>query len=151
MKIGDHVHINGYEGVGEIIAIKGLNAEVAMGILKMKVKLEQLSPAGDDEWEEDEVEETSYEGVDTKAKMQSFQFELDVRGKMRDELIPLLTTWTDDAILIGATKAKIVHGRGNGVLRDTVRSFLKKYKEVEKLENEKGGWGDGVTLVTFRA
>ena len=150
MKIGDHVHIHGYEGVGEIIAIKGANAEVAMGILKMKVKLEQLSAAGDDEWEEDEVEETSYEGVDTKAKMQSFQFELDVRGKMRDELIPLLTTWTDDAILIGANKAKIIHGRGNGVLRDTVRSFLKKYKEVEKLENEEVGWGDGVTLVTFR-
>jgi len=117
----------------------------------MKVKLEQLSAAGDDEWEEDEVEETSYEGVDTRAKMQTFQFELDVRGKMRDELIPLLTTWADDAILIGANKAKIVHGRGNGVLRDTVRSFLKKYKEVEKLKNEEGGWGDGVTLVTFRA
>ena len=58
MKTGDHVHIDGYEGVGEIIAIKGNNAEVAMGILKMKVKLEQLSPAGDDEWEEDEEKET---------------------------------------------------------------------------------------------
>lgn len=150
MEIGDHVHIDGYEGVGEIIAIKGTNAEVAMGILKMKVKIELLSLADEEDWDEEEESESSYETVDTKTKMMNFQFELDVRGKLREDLIPLLTTWVDDAILIGADTAKIIHGRGNGVLRETVRSFLRKYKEVEKVTNEEGGWGDGVTIVTFK-
>ena len=148
MKVGDKVHVEGYEGLGEIIALKGNAAEVAMGLLKMKVKTENLTVTDEeDEWEEDEP---SHYTVDTKEKMQNFQFELDIRGKMKDEVITLLTTWADDAILIGVDKAKIIHGRGNGVLRDTVRSFLRKYKEVEKVGNEEGSWGDGATIVIFR-
>lgn len=151
MKLGDKVTIKGYEGLGEILSIQGTHAEVAMGLLKIKVKVDQLSVEDEDEWEEEEQEgASSYTSVDTKAKMQGFQFELDIRGKMKDEVITLLANWVDDAILIGVDSAKIIHGRGNGVLRDTVRSFLKKYKEVEKVGSEVGGWGDGVTVVTFK-
>jgi DNA mismatch repair protein MutS2 len=146
MKVGDKVLVKGYTEIGEILTIKGENAEVAMGLLKMKVKVANLTIT-EDEWE---PEEPSHYTVDTKEKMQNFKFELDIRGKMKDEVITLLTTWADDAILIGVDKAKIIHGRGNGVLRDTVRSFLRKYNEIEKVGNEEGSWGDGATIVYFR-
>jgi DNA mismatch repair protein MutS2 len=57
----------------------------------------------------------------------------------------------DDAILLGVSEAKVVHGRGNGILKDTVRSFLRKYKEVQSVgDDEKGKGGDFVTVVKFK-
>lgn len=150
MKAGDKVHIEGYDGTGEILSVKGNQAEVSMGIMKMKVKTTQLTLASDQSEEENTSSSIAYSGIDTREKMMHFQYELDVRGKMKDEVLVLLTQWVDDAILLGVTEAKIIHGKGNGILRETVRSFLRKYKEIEKAANDPSGWGDGVTVVTFR-
>lgn len=153
IKTGDFVRINGQETVAEVLSVKGNNLEVAVGIMKMTVKKDKVSKANAPEKEKEFNNSTLIQssGIDTKDKLMHFQFELDVRGKMKEEVMTELETWVDDALLLGIEEAKVVHGRGSGVLKNTVRSFLRKYKEVESVgDEEQGKGGDHVTVVKFK-
>ncbi len=153
IKPGDFVKINGQDTVVEVLSVKGNDLKVAMGIMKMTVKKNKVTFSQPPPESFIPVSHDSGNvKIDTKEKLLHFQFELDVRGKAKEDVITLLTNWVDDALLLGLPEARIVHGRGSGVLKDTVRSFLRKYKEVESATDEvreKGG--DHVTLVKFKA
>jgi DNA mismatch repair protein MutS2 len=76
---------------------------------------------------------------------------LDVRGKRVEEVIPLLEQFLDDAILLSHGEIKILHGKGEGVLRKVVRDHLKKYKQVSSFADEhveRGG--DGITVIVLK-
>lgn len=153
IKPGDFVKIIGQDTIAEVLAVKGNDLEVAVGIMKMTVKKNKvaLADAPDEEYEEDAHEATEYSGIDTREKLLHFKFELDVRGKMKDEVMTELSVWVDDAILLGVKEATVMHGRGSGILKDTVRSFLRKYPEIASVSDapkEKGG--DFVTVVKFK-
>lgn len=153
IKAGDFVVISGQETVGEVLAVRGNDVEVALGLMKINVKKNKLTivDAPEEEYEEESDGQYANSGIDTREKMLNFKYELDVRGKMKDEVINELTSWVDDAILLGVKEASIMHGRGTGVIKDTVRAFLKKYNDVESVVDaprEKGG--EGVSLVKFR-
>jgi DNA mismatch repair protein MutS2 len=149
IKVGDFVTIDGQETIGEVISIRGNNIEVALGLMKVTVKLNKVSLTQKPQEENRAGSENTAYTVDTKEKMMNFQFELDVRGKTKEDVMVELMTWTDDAILLGVEEAKIIHGRGNGILKNTVRSMLRKYKEIETLSDDERG-GDGVTVVKFK-
>lgn len=154
IKPGDFVKIAGQETVGEVLSVKGNDLEVALGLMKVMVRKNKVTLAErpeEEEYEEEPDNFVSSSGIDTKEKLMHFKFELDVRGKMKEEIMNELSVWVDDAILLGVSEAKVIHGRGSGILKDTVRSFLRKYREVESLSDdvpEKGG--DFVTVVKFR-
>ena len=152
-KPGDYVKIIGQDTVGQILSVKGNDLEIAVGLLKFNVKKSkvELTEPEEEEETEDYEYDAAHSGIDTKEKLLNFKYELDVRGKMKDEVITELTSWVDDALLLGINEARIIHGRGSGVLKDTVRSFLRKYKEVGSVGDdlqEKGG--DYNTLVKFK-
>ena len=70
-------------------------------------------------------------GVSLNEKMAHFSHKLDIRGSRAEEVLPKLDKYLDEAILLGAKELHILHGKGNGVLRELVRNHLKDYKEVE--------------------
>jgi DNA mismatch repair protein MutS2 len=150
IKPGDFVTINGQDTVGEVLTVKGNNLEVAVGIMKVSVKLNKVTlTEAPEEEKEEHVATGSF--IDTKEKMMHFKFELDLRGKMKEDVMIELLTWIDDAILLGVEEAKILHGRGSGVIKNTVRAMLKKYKEVAKIsDEERERRGDAVTVVKFK-
>jgi DNA mismatch repair protein MutS2 len=152
IKVGDYVQLNGQDTIAEVLNVKGNDLEIAVGLMKMSVKKNKVTLVEAPEKEEGkEIDFINSSGIDTKEKLMHFKFELDVRGKMKEEVMNELSIWTDDAILLGITEAKIIHGRGNGILRNTVRSVLRKYKEVESVKDEapeRGG--EAVTLVKFK-
>lgn len=149
IKPGDFVIINGQETVAEVVATKGNDLELAIGVMRITVKKNKVTLVAPPKPQSSSTEQKSV--IDTKEKLLHFQFELDVRGKMKDEVITELTQWVDDAILLGVTEAKIIHGRGSGILKTTVRSFLKKYKEVMSAADESTErGGDNVTIVKFK-
>ncbi len=153
LKPGDFVIIDGQEAIGEVLSIRGNNVEVALGVMKVTVKLNKvtLTSAQKEEKSESQSDSGTSSFIDTKEKMMHFKFELDLRGKMKEEVMVELLTWIDDAILLGVEEAKIVHGRGSGVIKDTVRAMLRKYKEIEKIsDEERERRGDGVTVVRFK-
>ena len=151
--VGSYVRIKDTESIGQVIGIKGKDFEIAMGALKSKVKGNRLEKVNKAAWKK--ATSPAYSprksGVDLNEKVESFSFNIDLRGKRAEEAIPELDRIMNDAILLGYPELRIVHGKGDGVLRNIVRTHLKNYKEVSHMEDEhadRGGYG--VTLVSMR-
>lgn len=88
---------------------------------------------------------------DLQRKLQDFQITLDLRGKRVDETISLLQKYIDDAIMLSIPEVRILHGKGNGVLRQVTRDYLRSVKEIKSAKDEhveRGG--SGITIVIFK-
>ena len=90
-------------------------------------------------------------GLDIRQKQAAFSTTLDVRGKRVEEVIPQVTQFLDDAILLAHGELRILHGKGEGVLRQVIRDVLKKNKQVASFADEhveRGG--AGITVVVLK-
>jgi DNA mismatch repair protein MutS2 len=88
---------------------------------------------------------------DLHTKLTNYSLTLDLRGKRVDEALSLLQRYIDDAILLSIPEVQILHGKGNGVLRQVTRDYLRAQKEVKSARDaalEQGG--AGITVVYFR-
>ena len=84
-------------------------------------------------------------------KMAGFLPILDVRGARANELLPLLQRFLDEALMLNQSSLKIIHGKGNGVLRHLVRDELKQWPQVSEYEDEHvARGGDGATVVRLK-
>ena len=85
---------------------------------------------------------------DLKAAVQP---ELDIRGMATDEALPVLDNFLDAAYMGNLPNARIIHGKGTGVLRKAVQEELRRCKYVKSFRIGVYGEGeDGVTIVEFR-
>lgn len=149
LKEGDKVRIRGQEVTGTLIQTKGANAVVQFGDLRSHVKLNQLVRS--DRADPVIVTKARAMGLDIYKKQALFESTLDVRGKRVEELIPALTQFLDDAILLGQAEVRILHGKGEGVLRKVVREQLRKTKGVASYADEHvDRGGDGITVVVLK-
>ncbi len=88
---------------------------------------------------------------DLQSKLTNYSLTLDLRGKRVDEAQAMLQRYIDDAILLSISEVRILHGKGNGVLRQITRDYLRSQKEVKSARDaalEQGG--AGITVVSFR-
>jgi len=84
-------------------------------------------------------------------KMTSFRLSIDVRGKRAEEALQLVGHYIDEAILLNVKEVSILHGKGNGILRQIIRQYLAGIKEVKQFRDEKiENGGHGITVVAFR-
>jgi len=68
-----------------------------------------------------------------------------------EEVMSVLIRFMDDAIQFGLSEVRILHGKGEGVLRKVVRDYLKKQKSVTSFHDEHADrGGDGITLVQMK-
>lgn len=147
---GDRVRIIGQEGSGVVLSIKGKNASVQFGELKTMVKVERLEKITAAVEKEITARLRSV-GINIHEKQSQFNSTLDIRGKRVEEVLPILEQFMDTAILLGHGELRILHGKGEGVLRKVIRERLKKYKEVASMQDEhveRGG--DGITVVVLK-
>jgi len=147
---GDKVRLIGQEVSGTVLSIKDDIATVQFGDLRSNVKLRQLVRSDLAEVNPVATRARSM-GIDVMRKQSSFVATLDIRGKRVEEVIPVLEQFIDDAILLGHSELKILHGKGEGVLRKVVRDHLKKVKQVVSLTDEhveRGG--QGITVVILK-
>lgn len=150
LKEGDRVRIAGQEGSGVILSIQGKNATVQFGLMKSVTKvdkLEKITAAV----EREISARLRNAGINVLEKRANFNPTLDIRGKRVDEVIGILEQYLDTAILLGQGELRILHGKGEGVLRKIVRDQLKRYKEVAAVKDEhveRGG--DGITVVVLK-
>jgi DNA mismatch repair protein MutS2 len=83
--------------------------------------------------------------------MQNFKLTLDLRGQRAEEAIPNLQKYIDEAILLSIKEVRILHGKGNGILRDIIRSQLRAIPEVKKFNDEHiEQGGHGITVVSLK-
>jgi DNA mismatch repair protein MutS2 len=147
---GDRVRIHGQDGSGIVLSIKGKNATVQFGDLKSLVnvgKLEKITGG----FEKELSTKLRSVGINIYEKQARFKSTLDVRGKRVEEVVQLIEEFVDTAILLSQGELRILHGKGEGVLRKVIREQLKKYKEVASIADEhveRGG--DGITIVVLK-
>jgi DNA mismatch repair protein MutS2 len=149
VKEGDKVRLIGQEVTGNLVSIKGNQAIVEFGSIRSTVKLDQLVRS--DLVEPSFVRKVRAMGLDVMKKQSTFEPTLDLRGKRAEEVVAELERFLDDAILLSQGELKILHGKGEGVLRKIVRDHLKKIKQVASFADEhveRGG--DGITVVVLK-
>ena len=149
--VGSLVRIKGQEALGEVIGMRGKDAEVAIGDLKTTVKLNRLEKISRKEFKLKTSSKTKVVGVDMNDKMMNFSFNLDLRGKRGDEALMEVDKFMNDALMLGQDELRIIHGKGDGILRTLIRNHLRGYKQVAKTQDEHADRGGaGVTLVSLK-
>lgn len=80
----------------------------------------------------------------------NFRQDLDVRGMRGDEALQAVRYFIDDAILMGMSRVRILHGKGNGILRSLIRQYLSSEPSVTHFQDEHVQFGGaGITVVDF--
>ena len=157
--VGSYVRILGQNteatsAIGEVMALRGKDAEIRIGDLKSNVKLNRLEKVSRKTFTaatEVRDDRPRSQGVDLNEKMQNFSFNLDIRGKRGEEALGEVDRFFDDALMLGYPELRIVHGKGDGILRTLVRNHLRGYKQVGKMEDEHADRGGaGVTIVKMK-
>jgi DNA mismatch repair protein MutS2 len=150
IEMGDSVRLIGQEVSGKVISIKDEIAVVEFGSLRSSVKLKQLIRS-DQVPQNPTIAKARSLGVDVMKKQSLFVNTLDIRGKRVEEVNALLDQFLDDALLLGQAEVKILHGKGEGVLRKVVRDRLKTTKGVASFADEHvDRGGDGITIVVLK-
>ncbi|MFN8348088.1 MAG: endonuclease MutS2 [Spirosomataceae bacterium] len=154
ISIGSFVRIKGQTTVGEVLALKGKDAEIRIGDLKSNVKLSRLEKVSKKVFKEATGEKNiapKLGGIDINEKMMNFSFNLDIRGKRGEEAMIELDEFMNNAIMLGYDELRIIHGKGDGILRQLVRNHLKSFRQVGKMQDEHPDRGGaGVTIVSVR-
>jgi DNA mismatch repair protein MutS2 len=149
LNAGDKVRMLGQDVTGTLIAVKGDKATVQFGDLRSQLKLQDLVRA--DQANAAMERKVRSLGLDLGRKQSQFKSTLDIRGKRAEEVIPMIDQFLDDALLLSQSELRILHGKGEGVLRKVVRERLKQNKQVASIRDEhveRGG--DGMTVVVLK-
>jgi DNA mismatch repair protein MutS2 len=148
--VGDRVRILGQTGSGIVLTLQGKNATVQFGELKSIVPLIKLEKAEGATQKELAVK-LKGSGINVYEKQARFNSTLDVRGKRAEEVTAVVQEFMDMAIMLAHGELRILHGKGEGVLRKIIREQLKKYKQVASYADEHvDRGGDGITVVVLK-
>ena len=81
-------------------------------------------------------------------KRLNFKHDIDVRGMRAEEALEKVSRFVDDAIMLGVSRVRILHGKGNGILRQVIREYLNAYDVVKSCRDEHVEFGGaGITVV----
>jgi DNA mismatch repair protein MutS2 len=87
-------------------------------------------------------------GYDIHKKRLNFKSDIDIRGYRTDEALEEVQDLVDEAAMIGIGRVRILHGKGNGILRQEIRSLLKTIPFVKSFADEHVEFGGaGITIV----
>jgi DNA mismatch repair protein MutS2 len=148
---GDWVRLKDNGAIGEVVAIKNKDVELLIGDLKSNVKLSRLEKISKAEVKKESKYSERRGTYQSTEKMMDYSPNLDLRGKRGEEVLPLIQTFIDEGFMLGVKNLRIIHGKGDGILREVSRNLLRSMNQVSKLEDEHADRGGaGVTLVTLR-
>ncbi len=160
LKAGDTVRIKGLTTVGRIESISGDTATALFGGMRTKMRLNRLehatAPAESADKTEQRKESLAAYGISRETRQTidsrkaNFHQDLDVRGMRGDEALNAVQYFVDDAILVGMPRVRILHGKGNGILRQLIRQYLSSVPNVIHYADEHVQFGGaGITVVDF--
>ena len=148
---GDMVRLFGRDMAGEVLDVSGKSIMVAFGNMVTTVKesrLEKLSRSDAKKMIKGDVGSVSASSFSLRDKKLNFRAERDVRGMRADEALDIISRFIDDAVMVNAREVKILHGKGNGILRQVIREYLAGIPLVKSYRDEHVEFGGaGITVV----
>lgn len=148
--VGDQVRIEDNGAVGEVIELGEREAVVALGQMKVRAKLSRLTRVGGPRRQRVDIRAPGPPpGGATVGP--AAQRRVDVRGRRVEEVVPIVERLLDEAIAGGLGEVEILHGKGTGALRESVRSYLQARPDVAGFDDaEWNAGGAGVTVVMLQ-
>ncbi len=141
---GDEVMVYSLNQRGHVLEINASDALVQLGILKMKVALDDMeliksqAPAA--------KQQPKQSATLMRSKDDNVRMELDLRGENLEEAIMEVDRFLDESFLSGFGRVYIIHGKGTGILRTGIQQYLRRHAHVKSFRN--GDYGEGGTGVT---
>lgn len=148
IKAGDTVKIPSLNQEGIVLenVDKSGDVMVQIGIMKMKLPKKSLIKI-----EREEEENKNKAAKILREKSQNISTEIDLRGRNFEEAKMEVDKYLDDAYISGLKRVRIIHGKGTGVLRQKLKSYLPGLKPVKSIEEAPlSEGGSGVTYVNLK-
>lgn len=148
IKVGDTVKIPSLNQEGIVLenVDKSGDVMVQIGIMKMKLPKKSLIKI-----EREEEENKNKAAKILREKSQNISTEIDLRGRNFEEAKMEVDKYLDDAYISGLKRVRIIHGKGTGVLRQKLKSYLPGLKPVKSIEEAPlSEGGSGVTYVNLK-
>jgi DNA mismatch repair protein MutS2 len=150
LKPGDTVRMKDTRAAGEIIEVKDKMVMVETGSLRFFVPIDRIERISRSELKKSLRENQSSKGNDLAIVQRSINFkpEIDIRGVRGEEAIAQVRDLVDNAIIVQHRNLRILHGKGNGILRQLVREYLATVDVVKSYRDEHIEFGgSGITVV----
>lgn len=157
LDIGCSVKVKGKEFVGKVISLDNKWVTIAIGEISSRVKIEDVEvvskndiAASKKKSRLDNIHTHNLLNVDESINRRklSFKPEIDIRGERLNDALDIVSRFIDDALMVGATQLRILHGKGSGVLKEEIRKYLKTIPSVERFTDEDVRLGgSGITIV----
>ena len=155
LKAGEKVRIKENGMVGEVTKVSAKALVITVGNISTKLPHDKVERITSNEFKS-AVRETSRPSssikVDTSINERKLNFstEIDVRGERLNDAVEKVVRYVDDAIMLGVSSVRIIHGKGTGVLRDELQKMLRTMPGVASVRDEHIQFGGtGVTIVNF--
>lgn len=153
LAVGEKVRVKSNGMVGEVVRISPKSVVVNIGNISSKMSPDKLERISSNEYKS-AVRETarpvSSVRIDSSISERKLNFspELDVRGERVNDAIEKVMHYVDDAIMLGISSVRIIHGKGTGALREEIQKYLRTVPGVESAADEHIQFGgSGVTVV----
>lgn len=147
LKPGDWVKLIDSDTTGQVMEIARDNVIIAIGDLRTVAKKKKVQKVSKSSVPKEVRKNTGNHTGD----MSSFSPEIDVRGMRTEDALAAIERLFDRALMMGFGNLKILHGKGDGILRKMIRQYLKKYDQVDRMEDEHADrGGDGITYVYLK-
>lgn len=144
IKEGDYVKMEGGQESGKVVEISRNKALVAFGNLRTRVSLDKLEKASKKEARK------GTKGVNLQNYIAEFDPTLDLRGKRADEALDTLEKRLDQGVVLNQKLLRVIHGKGDGVLRSRIVEYLGGRGDISGFDHEHPDLGgDGVTLISI--
>lgn len=154
LKVGDKVKVKNSDLLGEVTLIGKNWANISIGSINSKMQLENIEKISNNEFTRQSKVASKFtvsvvsESI-TQRKL-DFKTSIDIRGVRLMEALDIVTRFVDDAMMVGVSEIKILHGKGNGILKEEIRKYLKTVPGVIGCRDEDIQFGgSGITIVTL--
>lgn len=143
VQIGDAVFVPSVNMTGDVVDVDEDDdqAIVQVGGFRITVKLSDVRP-GQRKEPAVQVQRQTY-----VPSTPDVAIEIDVRGMRAAEAIERVDRYIDDAYRANLPFVRIIHGKGSGALRQTLREQLQRHRQVKSLTGGGASGGEGVTVV----
>ena len=150
LKPGDAVRMIDTQAAGEIIEIKDKMVQVETGSLRFFVPIDRIERITRSDLKKSLRANQVFRENDPGIVQRNINFkpEIDIRGVRGEEAINQVRDLIDNALIVQHRNLRILHGKGNGILRQLVREYLATVDVVKTFRDEHVEFGGaGITVV----
>lgn len=147
ISLGDEVRVHSLGQKGYVVELGDDGALVQLGILKMKVAMDDLALVTTANTAQGPKGGSGGATV-KRSRDAQVRTELDLRGANLEEALLEVDQFLDESLMNHLGQVYIIHGKGTGVLRKGITEFLRTHKHVKQFRTgAHGEGGNGVTVV----